>query len=282
MTDVHHGQPDSPRGCGPLLRRWRELRRLTQLDLALDAGISARHLSYIETGKTLPSRAMLLALAHTLDVPLRERNVLFMAAGYAPLYGETPLADERMAEARTALQLILRQHEPYSAFACDRYWNLVMANAAYVGFLNYTVGARAASLVPYEVLPPPPLNVLHLIFEDGPLRRVIVNWAEVAQALLEQLQRAAWWSHDPRMHELINALLAYPGVPEAWREPRLDATRRLLLPCELTGLGAAHNARMFSTMTTLTGPQDITLQDLHIEAFYPADEETAALTFYET
>jgi transcriptional regulator with XRE-family HTH domain len=132
-----------PRGCGPLLRRWRELRRLTQLDLALDAGISARHLSYIETGKTLPSREMLLALAQTLDLPLRERNLLFLAAGYAPLYEETPLTDARMNEARTALQLILRQHEPYSAFACDRYWNLVMANDAYLAFLRYTVGARA-------------------------------------------------------------------------------------------------------------------------------------------
>ena len=270
-----------PRGCGPLLRRWRELRRLTQLDLALDAGISARHLSYIETGKTLPSREMLLALAQTMDLPLRERNLLFLAAGYAPLYEQTPLDDARMDEARSALQLILRQHEPYSAFACDRYWNLVMANAAYVGFLQYTVGARAARLEPYAVLPETRLNVLHLIFEDGPLRRVIVNWQEVAKTLLEQVQRTALWTHDHELHALIAALLAYPGVPQAWREPRLDTPRRLLLPCELTHLGAAHNARMFSTMTTLSGPQDITLQDLHIEAFYPADAETAALIFYQ-
>ncbi|MBK6658105.1 MAG: helix-turn-helix transcriptional regulator [Proteobacteria bacterium] len=277
-----HGQAwQGPRGCGPLLRRWRELRRLTQLDLALDAGISARHLSYIETGKTLPSREMLLALAQTLDLPLRERNLLFLAAGYAPLYQETPLTDARMNEARTALQLILRQHEPYSAFACDRYWNLVMANDAYLAFLRYTVGARAAGLAAYEVLAEPRLNVLHLIFEDGPLRKVIVNWQEVAKALLEQVQRTALWTHDHLMHGLIAELLAYPGVPRAWREPELDTARRLLLPCELTHLGAAHNARMFSTMTTLSGPQDITLQDLHIEAFYPADAETAALIFYQ-
>ena len=123
------------------------------------------------------------------------------------------------------------------------------------------------------------LNVLHLIFEPGPLRQVIVNWEEVAKALLEQLQRVASWTHDHAMHELIAALLAYAGVPAGWRVPRLDAPRRLLLPCELTGLGAAHNARMFSTITTPSGPQDITLQDLHIEAFYPADEATAALHF---
>ena len=224
---------------------------------------------------------MLLTLAQALDIPLRERNLLFLAAGYAPLYEETPLDDARMAEARIALQLILKQHEPYSAFACDRYWNLVMANAAYVEFLNYTVGTRAAALSPYVVLPAPQLNVLHLIFEPGPLRHVIVNWEEVAQALLEQLQRAASWTHDPLMHALIAALLACPGVPQAWRVPRLDARRRLLLPCELTGVGAAHNARMFSTVTTLSAPQDITLQDLHIEAFYPADAATAALSFYQ-
>lgn len=278
---VRDSAHDGPRGCGPLLRRWRELRHLTQLDLALDAGISSRHLSYIETGKTLPSREMLATLAQALDIPLRERNLLYLAAGYAPLYEETPLTDQRMAEARAALQLILKQHEPYSAFACDRYWNLVMANSAYVEFLRYTLGTRAAALTPYVVLPGPRLNVLHLIFEDGPLRQVIVNWEEVAKALLEQLQRAAAWTHDPHMHELIATLLSYAGVPEAWRVPRLDAPRRLLLPCELTGLGAAHNARMFSTVTTLSGPQDITLQDLHIEAFYPADAETAALRFYQ-
>jgi len=278
---LRHDGFDRQRGCGPLLRRWRELRRLTQLDLALDADTSSRHLSYIETGKTLPSREMLLSLAEALDIPLRERNLLFLAAGYAPYYEETPLDDARMAEARTALELILKQHEPYSAFACDRYWNLVMANAAYVEFLNYTIGARAASLAPYVVLPAPSLNVLHLIFEPGPLREVIVNWEEVAKALLDQLQRAASWTHDHLMHELIARLLAYPGVPATWHVPRLDAPRRLLLPCELTGLGAAHNARMFSTMTTLSSPQDITLQDLHIEAFYPADAATAALRFYQ-
>lgn len=141
-----------------------------------------------------------------------------------------------------------------------------MANDAYLAFLRYTVGARAAGLSPYEVLAAPRLNVLHLIFEDGPLRKVIVNWQEVAKTLLEQVQRTALWTHDHLMHALIAELLAYPGVPCAWREPELDTAR---------------NARMFSTMTTLSGPQDITLQDLHIEAFYPADAETAALIFYQ-
>ena len=205
--------------CGPLLRRWRELRHLTQLDLALDAGISARHVSFLETGKTVPSREMLLVLSQVLDIPLRERNPLLLAAGYAPLYEETPLDDARMAEARAALELILKQHEPYSAFACDRYWNLVMMNAAHVQFLSYTLGPRAASLAPYVVLPEPRFNVLHLLFDAQALRPVIVNWEEVAKAMLDQVQRAASWTHDPAMHDLIAALLAYPGVPAAWRKP---------------------------------------------------------------
>ena len=266
--------------CGALLRRWRELRHLTQLDLALDAGVSARHISFLETGRTQPGRSMLLMLANALDIPLRERNLLFLAAGYAPPYTELALDDARMAEVRTALELILRQHEPYSGLACDRYWNPIMANAAYITFLQYTLGARAAALAPLTVLPTPRLNVLRLVFDPQALRPFIVNWSEVAQAMLAQVQRAATWTSDPAMHALIASLLAYPGVPSQWREPDLTAPGALMLPCELTALGAGANARMFSTVTTLQGPQDITLQDLHIEAFYPADAATAALEFY--
>ncbi len=267
---------------GPLLRRWREFRHLTQLDLALDAGSSARHISFLETGRTLPSREMVLTLASALDVPLRERNLLFLAAGYAPPYRETALDDARMAQVRTALELILTRHEPYSAFACDRYWNLVMANDAYVQFLRYVLGARIDGLVALHVLPEPRLNVLHLIFDPEGLRPVIANWSQVAKALLDQVQRAALWTRDPDMHALLAALLAYPDVPENWRVPDLDTPPMLTLLCELTNLGAGRTARMYSTVTTLSVPQDITLQDLHIEAFYPADEETAGLTFYQS
>lgn len=267
-------------GYGPLLRGWRERRHLTQLDLALEAGISARHLSFLETGRTLPSREMVLALARTLDLPLRERNAMLLAAGYAPIYGETALDDERMREVRLALELILKAHEPYSAFACDRYWNLVMANQAFVDLLRYTLGSRAASLEPFAVLPEPRLNVLRLVFEPQGLRPFLANWEEVAQAMLEQVQRVALWNRDPAMHALIAEVLAFPGVPEHWSSPLPEAAGRLVIPCEFTGLGTARNARMFSTVTTLSSPLDVTLQDLHIEAFYPADRETAALSFY--
>lgn len=266
---------------GPLLRRWREFRHLTQLDLAVDAGSSARHISFLETGRTLPSREMLLTLSTALDIPLRERNLLFLAAGFAPPYRETALDDARMTQVRTALELILTRHEPYSAFACDRYWNLVMANAAYVQFLRYILGARVEAVVPLEVLPEPRLNVLQLIFDPAGLRPVIANWSQVAKALLDQVHRAALWTRDPAMHALLTTLLAYPDVPAKWRVPDLDSPPMLTMLCELTNLGAGSTARMYSTVTNLSVPQDITLQDLHIEAFYPADAETAALTFYQ-
>jgi hypothetical protein len=222
---------------------------------------------------------MLYILSEVLNVPLRERNVLFLAAGFAPPYCETALDDDSMKAARLALELILRQHEPYSALACDRYWNLVMANAAQIAFLRYTLGDRAAALEPYAVLEIPRLNILHLVFAPDGLRPYIGNWEQVAKTMLDQVQRAAAWTHDHAMHELIAALLAYPEVPRQWSVPDVDVPRVLILPCELVNLGVDRPARMFSTVTTLTGPQDITLQDLHIEAFYPADAETAALVY---
>src|SRR5262244_1715770 len=119
-------------GAGPLLRRWREARHLSQLELGLEAEVSARHISFLETGRAAPSREMLLTLANVLDVPLRERNVLLLAAGYAPVYGETSLDDPRMAQVRTVVEIILRSNEPHSAIAHDRYWNVIMANAAFI------------------------------------------------------------------------------------------------------------------------------------------------------
>jgi transcriptional regulator with XRE-family HTH domain len=151
MDTQHNGTVIEPSGVGPLLRRWREARHLSQLELSLEAEISARHLSFLETGRATPSREMLLTLANVLGVPLRERNVLLLAAGYAPVYRETSLDDPRMTQVRAALEIILKQHEPHSAFAFDRYWNLVIANAAYVRFLTIALGKEPAGLSPLQV-----------------------------------------------------------------------------------------------------------------------------------
>jgi transcriptional regulator with XRE-family HTH domain len=263
-----------PMGPGPLLRRWREARRLSQLELALEAGVSARHLSFLETGRAKPSREMLLTLANVLDVPLRERNILLLAAGYAPFYAETSLNDSRMSQVRTVIEIMLRSNEPRGAIAYDRYWNVVMANAAFVRLLTIVLGRAPAGLVPLQVATPPRVNLLRLLVDPNGLRHVIVNWEEIAKALLNEAYRRLAWTRDDILKELIEEILRYPGVPDRWREPELEAPHALILPMELDLNGKV--ARMFSTVTSVSTPHDVTLQDLHIEVFYPADAETEA------
>jgi transcriptional regulator with XRE-family HTH domain len=273
MNAEQNGAALEPHGAGALLRRWRESRRLSQLDLALEAEVSSRHISFLETGRAAPSREMLLTLANVLDVPLRERNLLLLAAGYAPLYRETRLDDPRMTQVHAAMQLILRQHEPHSAIAFDRYWNLIMVNDAYVRFLAFALGAPPPGLTPFTIARPPYVNLLRLVFDPKGVRRLIVNWEPIAKALLDQAHRMAAWTRDKILRDLIAGILDYPGVPARWRDPDLEAPPALMLSFELD-MGGGNIARMFSTVTTLSAPQDVTLQELHIEAFYPADAET--------
>ena len=279
MDTQQSGVAFEPTGVGPLLRRWREARHLSQLDLALDAEVSSRHISFLETGRAAPSREMLLTLSNVLDVPLRERNLLLLAAGFAPVYRETSLDDPKMTQVRIAMELMLKHHEPRSAIAFDRHWDLVMVNDAYIRFLTAVFGKKFPDLAPYQVLKAPRLNLLHLIFDPNGVRKMIVNWEPIAKALLDQAHRVAAWSRDDTMHQLIAAVLAYPGVPAKWREPDLEAPQSLMLSFELD-FGGGRIAKMFSTVTTLSTPQDVTLQELHIEAFYPADAETEKMTFF--
>ena len=222
---------------------------------------------------------MVLALSNVLDVPFRERNFLLLAAGYAPIYRETSLDDPRMSQVRSALELILKQQEPRSAFAFDRYWNIVMSNAAYIRFLTFVLGKEPAGLAPFQFTQPPRLNLLRLIFDPNGIRKMIVNWESIAKALLNQAHRAAAWSRDEAMQALIAEILAYPGVPANFREPDLEAPQALMIPFALD-FGGGKVGRMFSTVTTLATPQDVTLQELHIEVFYPADAETESMSFY--
>jgi transcriptional regulator with XRE-family HTH domain len=261
-----------PSGAGSLLRRWREARHLSQLDLALDAEVSARHISFLETGRAEPSRQMLMTLSNVLDIPLRERNLLLLAAGYAPIYGETSLDDPRMTQVRAAVEVILKSNEPRSALAYDRHWNVVMANAAFVQFLTVTLGTKPEGLLPLRVTTPPRLNVLHLLFDPHGLRKVVVNWGAIAKSLLNEAYRRLAWARDETLKKLIADILSYPGVPVRWREPDLEAPHDLILPMELNVDG--NIARMFSTVTTVATPHDVTLQELHVEVFYPADAET--------
>jgi transcriptional regulator with XRE-family HTH domain len=257
------------------LRRWREARHLSQLDLALDAEVSARHISFLETGRAEPSREMILMLANVLDIPLRERNFLLLAAGYAPIYGETSLDDPRMTQVRAAVEVILKSNEPRSALAHDRHWNIVMANAAFIRFLTINLGEPPAGMSPLKVTTPPRMNVLRLLFDPNGVRKVIVNWEAIAKSLLNEAYRRLAWARDDALKDLITEILAYPGVPPRWREPDLEAPHNLILPMEMKLEGKI--ARMFSTVTTVATPHDVTLQDLHVEVFYPADDETESL-----
>src|SRR5262245_7357343 len=262
-------------GVGALLRGWRGARRLSQLDLALSADVSARHLSFLETGRALPSREMLLRLARVLDVPLRDRNALLQAAGYAPIYRETPLDDPQMAGVRQALELILRRHEPFPAVALDRRSDIVMINAGYAR-LGGALLAPPFTLPPaLTVAPRPRLNALRLLFDPRGLRPHIVNWEEVARWLLVRLHRETQGSMDSGRHELLTDLLGSPDVLPDWRQPDLATPPSLVLPVEMRV--GDRSARLFTTLTTLGAPQDITLQELRIESFHAADAETDAL-----
>lgn len=269
-------QPRPVSAFGDLLRDWRRARRRSQLELALQADVSARHVSFIETGRATPSREMVLALADALAVPLRERNALLQAAGYAPVFRETPLDDPQMAEMLRAIKLILQQHGPTGgAVAFDRRWDVVMANASYVRFMRLLLGGAYERVEPFELIPAPRPNVLRQLFDPAGLRPFIANWDVLAPALLSRLRQEVAWSRDPASQELLQSLLAFPGVPDQWQKPELESRAAFVLPVELSL--PAGTLRLFSTITTLGTPQDITLQELRVESFHAADDSGECL-----
>jgi transcriptional regulator with XRE-family HTH domain len=259
-----HQRAVSP--VGELLRHWRRARGLSQLGLALEAGTTPRHLSFVESGRSQPSRAMVLRLARVLDVPLRERNRLLLAAGYAPLYRETGLAGDESAQVRAALARMLRRHEPYPAVVMDRHWNVLDANGAASGFFGWLLGDRP---------PGTPANVIRLMFDPAGLRPFVSNWDAAADALIQRVHREAIGGvPDPETLALLDEVLSLPGVPPAWRVPDLHAVPVPVVPVEFEKAGLALS--YFSTVTTLGTPQDAMLQEIRIESFFPADEATAA------
>lgn len=242
---------------GDHLRSWRQRRRMSQMDLALDAEISTRHLSCLETGRAMPSRAMVLRLAEQLDVPLRERNLWLAAAGFAPAYPERALDDPAMRPARAAMEAVLAAHAPNPALAVDRHWNLVSANAS-VGAL--IAGADAALLAP-------PLNVLRLVLHPGGLAPRIVDLGALKSHLLARLARQATISGDPVLVELLRELRALPAPPGSVEEP--DA---LALPFGIR-LGEAVLSFLTTTMVFGTA-HEVALSELTVETFFPMDETT--------
>jgi transcriptional regulator with XRE-family HTH domain len=253
-------------GFGSLLRQWRGRRRLSQLDLAVEAGVSSRHVSFIETGRAQPSREMVLLLARALDVPLRDRNDLLTTAGYAPIYRATRLDAPALAQARRAIDFILRQQEPYPALVLDRHWNVLEVNQG-----SARVQARFLDAPAVAALGPP--NAMRLMFHPHAFRPWIVNWEATAASLIQWLHRDAVSGHGgAETRRLLEELLAYPDVPRQWHRLDLDASPAPFLPIELAKDGL--RLRYFTTLTTLGTPHDITLQELRIESFFPADEAT--------
>ncbi|MCG6204557.1 helix-turn-helix domain-containing protein [Rhodopseudomonas sp. HC1] len=250
-----------PVRIGDYLRQWRQRRRLSQLDLALDAEISARHLSFVETGRAAPSRDMVMRLAERLDVPLRERNVLLVAAGFAPAFPLRTLDDPALAAARGAVEQVLKAHEPNPALAVDRHWNLVAANRMVMPLLD---GVAPSLLTP-------PLNVLRLSFHPDGLAARTANLGEWCAHLLERLHRQCEVSADPKLLELYHELKTYP-VPARAAPVAADA---VAVPFRLRH--ESGTLSFISTTMVFGTPVDVTLSEIAIETFFPADEATAAV-----
>jgi transcriptional regulator with XRE-family HTH domain len=254
----------SIRPVGSHLREWRQRRRMSQLDLACEANISSRHLSFVETGRAQPSRDMLLHLAERLRIPLRERNMLLLAAGYAPVFPERRLSDPALSAARKAVDLVLAGHEPYPALAVDRHWNLVAANRA--------VAPLIADADPKLLAPP--VNALRLSLHPHGLAPRIANLAEWREHLLTRLRHQIDLSADSILVELYSELASY-------RPPQVTTLHGRSAPADYGGVVVPLQLRtdagtlaLFSTTTVFGTPIDITLSELAIEAFFPADAAT--------
>lgn len=248
---------------GDLLRDWRQRRRLSQLDLAVEAQVSARHLSFVETGRSQPSRELVIDLAEQLEVPLRERNAMLLAAGYAPVYRETPLDTAEMTPVREALDRLLGGHEPFPAVVTDRRWNLISANRPAQAVLSDGVARELLTQ---------PVNTLRVCLHPGGLAPRIVNFAEYSAHLMEQLHRQAVLTADPSLSELEKEFRGYPGVRESDSH---DPTSALFVPFVLR-VADGVELTFLSTLTTFGTALDITMAELTIEALFPADAATAA------
>jgi transcriptional regulator with XRE-family HTH domain len=247
---------------GELIKDWRTRRRRSQMDLALDAGVSTRHLSFVETGRSKPSPELVLSLAHHLDVPLRERNTMLLAAGYAPRFGQRSIDDPSMKRVRASVQRMLDAHDPYPGVVIDRQWNVVLANRA---AMSLTDGVDPALLGP-------PMNVYRLCLHPDGLADRTTNFTDWAAYLLQQLRRTITLTGDAQLQAILDEVLQYPDVSRiapladiaAWDDPPLLVPFRFETP-----LG---EVSLFTTLTTFGTPLDVTIDEIAVELFFPADD----------
>ena len=254
---------------GRLLKEWRQTRAMSQLDLGLSCGVSQRHVSFIESGRSRPSRGMVLNLANALAVPLRQQNALLLAAGFAPAYGERPLDSPEMRAVNEALVRTLRQQEPYPAVAVDRVYNLVRGNEATFRLLGFLLGDAAGRLLTAHGRPP---NLAELLLAPDGLRPMIENWQDVAVWLMRRLHAEAALGVRGEFDALLERLRALPDVAGLVTAPSDDVEHPPVLVTQMRRDGA--RLALFSLIATMGTPLDVALQDLRLEFFFPADTET--------
>ena len=250
-----------------LLKHWRSVRRLTQIELASDANVSARHLCFLETGRSQPSREMVQLLGSALDLPLEERNALHVAAGFVPPYGDKGLAADNLQPVQQALDFILRQQEPYPGIVVDGHWDVRMRNQGSARLLkpfrdSYRMEAGVAD------------NAMHVVFHPKGLRQFIVNWEEFAGQMIQILHRDVAQGSRAAAR-LFDEIMAYPGLPAEWRLPRHSQASSPVMIMQLAK--GDFRLAFFSTFTTLAMPTDAALQQIKIECFFPADDATAEM-----
>jgi transcriptional regulator with XRE-family HTH domain len=251
---------------GELLRNWRDLRGISQLNLSLDAGVSQRHISFIESGRSVPSRQMLIDVAQALDVPLRERNTLLQAAGYPPFYSEGPLDALEMRSIRKALDRMLSQHSPFPAVVMDRYWNVFMANDYAPRFFNCFIDMSARKGL---------RNMLHLIFDPEGLRPFVADWENVAKSLIRRVYRESVGRViDDKTKELLAVLMAYPDVEANWKIPVASDIAPTMPVMPLSFIKDGNVLNYFSMVATVGTPQTVAAQELRLECMFPADDAT--------
>lgn len=261
-------QPDM---FGPMLRAWRRRRGASQLSLALQSGVSQRHVSFLESGRARPSREMVVQLSTALDVPLRQRNAMLLAAGFAPAYRESNLTAPELAPVRQAIDRMLKQQEPYPAVVIDRLWNLLDANEA----------ANAFTVFLSEGPPPPPPpgkqpNLLRNLLDPKGLRPKLANWEEVARYLVSTTYAEILADGgEPKALAFIEEVMAYPDVPASFRKLRFEDRPPPVLTLDF--IVGGKSLSVFTTIATLGTPQDVTLQEVRIECFFPADDRSDAL-----
>ncbi|MEA2002161.1 MAG: helix-turn-helix transcriptional regulator [Actinomycetota bacterium] len=258
-----------PTSYGTVLRDWRAARRMSQLELATVADVSQRHVSFLEKGRSKPSREMVIHLAIALDVPLRERNTMLMVAGYSSEYGETALTAPALDQVRGILERILRAHEPFPAFVVDRGWDVVLANQAAMRFTTSMID-------PSNPIAVAGMNALKLVLHPDGVRRFIVNWPQVATAALRRLDNeVASRPTDAVLRDLRDEVLSYPDVAGLLRHPALPAAEDLLVPFHYRV--GNNDLKLFSTIAILGEAHDITLEELRLETFFAADAATEEL-----